>query len=44
VKDAFSDRALTRFSVALLSSLADFATEIHFGHEKAEHANARIIV
>ena len=24
----------SRFSVALLNSLADFATEIHFGHEK----------
>jgi len=28
------------FSVALLVSLVDFATEIHFGREKAEHANA----
>ena len=30
----------SRFSVALLSSLADSATKIHFGHEKPEHANA----
>ena len=40
-----SERCLfgSRFSVALLSSLADFATEIHLGHEKPEHANAAII-
>jgi len=25
----------------LLSSLADFATELHFGRGKVEHANAR---
>ena len=41
VKNAFLDRAFrSRFSVALLSSLADFATEIHFGREKAERVNA----
>ena len=30
----------SRFSVALLRNLADFATDIHFGREKAEYANA----
>jgi len=33
-----------RFSVALLRNLADFATEIHFGREKPEQANAPPIV
>jgi len=32
----------SRFSVALLHNLTDFATEIHFGQEKPEHANAPI--
>jgi len=31
-----------RFSVTLLRNLADFATELHFGREKPEHANAPI--
>ena len=30
----------SRFSVALLSSLAEFSTEMDFGREKAEHVNA----
>ena len=30
----------SRFSVALLCNLADFATEIHFDREKPEQANA----
>ena len=30
----------SRFSVAVLCNSADFATEIHFGREKPEHANA----
>jgi len=30
----------SRFSVVLLSSSAEFATEMDFGREKAEHANA----
>ena len=30
----------SRFSVALLRNLADLVTEIHFGREKPEHANA----
>jgi len=30
----------SRFSVALLHNLPDFATEIHFGREKPEHAKA----
>ena len=34
----------SHFSVALLRNLADFATEIHFGHRKPEHANAPIVV
>jgi len=29
-----------RFSTALVSSLADFATEIHFSREKTGHVNA----
>ena len=33
-----------RFSVASLGNLADFATEIHFGREKPEHANAPIYI
>jgi len=32
----------SRFSVTLLSSLTDFVTEIHFGREKPEYANAPI--
>jgi len=31
-----------RFSVALLNSSADFVTEMNFGREKPEHANAPI--
>jgi len=34
VKDAF----VSRLWIVLLSSLADLATEIHFGRGKAEHA------
>jgi len=34
----------SRFSVTLLYNLADFVAEIHFGHEKPEHANAAPIV
>ena len=30
----------SRFSVALLHNLADFATEMHYNREKPEHANA----
>ena len=33
----------SRFSVALLHNLADFATEIHFDHEKPKHTNAPIV-
>jgi len=29
----------SRFSVALLNSLADFPTEIHFSYEKTDHVN-----
>jgi len=32
----------SRLSVALLSGLADFAIEIHFGREKPKRANAPI--
>jgi len=33
----------SRFSVTLLRNLADFTTEIYFGCEKPEHANAPIV-
>ena len=36
MKDDFFDSAF------LLSSLADFVTEIHFGRERVEHVNALI--
>ena len=32
----------SHFPVVLLCNIAHFATEIHFGHEKPEHANAPI--
>jgi len=38
-----SQNSVRVLSVALLTSLADFATEIHFGREKAEHVNAPVI-
>jgi len=34
----------SRFSVALLNSLADFATKFYFSLEKTEHANAPMII
>ena len=37
VKDAFLKSCL---SVAVLNSLADLATKIHFGHETTKHAHA----
>jgi len=33
----------SRFSVTLLSSLSDIATELDFGCEKTEHADAPIV-
>jgi len=34
----------SRFSIALLRNVGDFATEIHFGREKPEHVNAPVVL